>query len=54
MTAPGGAPGERKRSDDEPVLPEQTSDDVDTDWRDRDGFRDDDERYLRERPPHWE
>jgi hypothetical protein len=43
--------------DDEPVLPTQTSDDVDSDWRDRerdDSTDADDERYLRERPPHWE
>jgi hypothetical protein len=34
-----------------PVLPEQTGDDVDTDWRER---GDDDDRLTRERPPHWE
>ncbi len=46
--------------DDEPVLPDQTADDTDAGWgegRDREdgtGGRDDDERLLRERPPHWE
>lgn len=43
---------------DEPVLPEQTSDDTDRAWGepdDRSWDRDaDDERFLRERPPHWE
>ena len=37
-----------------PVPPEQTSDDTDAgggDWRE--AGQDDDERYLRERPPHW-
>lgn len=42
----------------EPVLPEQTSDDTDSAWgepADRAWDRDsDDERFLRERPPHWE
>jgi len=35
----------------EPVLPGQTSDDTDADWRDREDSPDD--RYLCERPPHW-
>jgi hypothetical protein len=35
-----------------PVLPEQTRDDLDDDWRDRP--QDDDDRFNRERPPHWE
>lgn len=38
--------------DDEPVLPEQTRDDTDREWGER--SPDDDERYLRDRPPHWE
>jgi hypothetical protein len=38
--------------DDEPVLPEQTRDDTDSGWGD--SAKDDDERLLRERPPHWE
>ena len=46
-----------------PVLPEQTTDDMDAEWAqagraaDSDGWAeraDDDERFLRERPPHWE
>ena len=39
---------------DEPVLPTQTGDDLDTGWgegADRD-VEDSDERYRRERPPH--
>ena len=42
---------------DGPVLPEQTRDDTDEGWggRDREDWPgDDDERYLRDRPPHWE
>jgi hypothetical protein len=42
--------------DEAPVLPTRTADDTDTGWGER--WRDepdsDDERYLRERPPHWE
>ena len=48
---------------DEPVVPVRAEDDRDTAWGDRDdgdrddGDRDDDagndERLLRERPPHW-
>ena len=39
----------------QPVLPDRTSDEQDVgwgsaSWRDAD----DDERYLRERPPHWD
>jgi hypothetical protein len=42
--------------DEAPVLPTQTGDDTDAGWSERPGDeRDsDDERYLRERPPHWE
>jgi hypothetical protein len=37
------------------VLPEQTGDDLDVGWGDRPAdSRDDDERFLRERPPHWQ
>lgn len=35
---------------------EQTRDDTDVaggDWREAGEARDDDERFLRERPPHW-
>jgi hypothetical protein len=40
-----------------PVLPVQTGDDTDAGWGERwpdeqDGA--DDERFLRERPPHWQ
>ncbi|MEV8375147.1 hypothetical protein AB0P21_20590 [Kribbella sp. NPDC056861] len=38
--------------DDEPLLPEQTSDDDPRSWGERDSDRDDDERILREVPPH--
>ena len=38
--------------DDEP-WPEQTSDDTDEGWTERADEADDDERILRERPPHW-
>ena len=33
------------------LLPDQTSDDLDADWRDR---HRDDTRLLEDRPPHWE
>ncbi len=49
---PGAATAaEPRRGADDPVLPSQTADDTDTDWRDRDDSGDD--HYLRERPPHW-
>jgi len=39
-------------TDDSPVIPERSRDDSDEGWG---GGRDaeDDERFLRERPPHW-
>ena len=37
---------------DRPLLPEQTSDEHDEGWGEFPGERDDDERILRERPPH--
>lgn len=41
--------------DDEPLLPEQTRDDDPRTWGDNDfGSNDDDERILREVPPHHE
>lgn len=41
--------------DESPVLPDQTRDDLAVGWGDRaDDPRDGDERFLRERPPHWE
>lgn len=46
---PGRDPSDR------PVLPDQTADDLDIGWGEpAGGDRDDDERFLRERPPHWE
>ena len=38
-------------ADEAPLLPEQTSDDLDRGWGDRDGANDD--RLLEDRPPHW-
>jgi hypothetical protein len=37
------------------VLSDQTADDLDVGWGERfDDTPDDDERFLRERPPHWD
>jgi hypothetical protein len=40
---------------DDEVLPEQTSDDTDRGWGEHPGSddTDDDERLIREKPPHW-
>jgi len=38
--------------DDDPVLPETTRDDTDAGWGER--TRDNDDRLLAERPPHWD
>jgi hypothetical protein len=38
---------------DDEVLPEQTSDDTDHGWGDGDDGLSDDERLIREKPPHW-
>ena len=38
---------------DDEVLPEQTSDDTDRGWGEPDDDPDDDERLIREKPPHW-
>ncbi len=47
----------RDAADDEPVLPDQTTDDTDRGWgEDGDGRAsdaDDDERLIRDKPPHW-
>jgi hypothetical protein len=52
----GAAAAGRSGPDEPPVLPAQTRDDTDAGWGER--WRDepdsDDERYLRERPPHWQ
>jgi hypothetical protein len=42
---------ENQGYDDSP-LPEQTTDDTDVGWNEPDEV-DDDERLLREKPPHW-
>ncbi len=36
-----------------PLLPAQSREDTDVGWGDY-GDRDDDERLLRDRPPHWD
>ncbi len=50
-------PGEASRRD-ERVVPERSADDGDVGWErgcdERDREQADDERFLRERPPHWE
>jgi hypothetical protein len=57
---PGDVPvseGHRPSGDpDSEVLPEQTRDDRDIGWGESlsPDDRDDDERFLRERPPHWQ
>jgi hypothetical protein len=39
---------------DDELLPEQTADDTDLGWGDdAESDLDDDERILREKPPHW-
>jgi hypothetical protein len=38
--------------DDEPLFPEQTRDDDARSWGERESSSDDDERILREVPPH--
>ena len=38
--------------DDDPVVPEATRDDTDAGWGER--ARNNDERLLAERPPHWD
>ena len=42
-----------EHEDEAPVLPDRADDDSDTGWGERDDDRDDDERFLRDRPPHW-
>jgi len=39
--------------DEVPVVPQVSADDTDQGWGGRDDRDDDDERILRERPPHW-
>lgn len=38
---------------DDEVLPDQTSDDTDRGWGEHPADGDDDERLIREKPPHW-
>ena len=39
---------------DDETLPDQTTDDTDRGWGERpDDAEDDDERLIREKPPHW-
>ena len=38
-------------AEDGPLLPEQTSDDTDRGWGDREGSNDD--RLFEDKPPHW-
>lgn len=38
-------------AEDAPLLPEQTRDDTDRGWGDRDASNDD--RLIEDRPPHW-
>lgn len=43
-----------RRADDTPVLPDRAGEDRPESWGERpDPEGADDERYLRERPPHW-
>jgi hypothetical protein len=39
--------------DDAPVLPAQSREDTDAGWGER-AEPDDDERFYRDRPPHWD
>jgi hypothetical protein len=43
---------EQQWFDDGPVLPQTTRDDTDAGWGERP--RDNDDRLLADRPPHWE
>ena len=44
---------DRDFDDGDEVLPEQTSDDTDRGWGENDDELSDDERLIREKPPHW-
>ena len=46
------AMSENQGNDDAP-LPEQTTDDTDLGWGEQTDEADDDERLLRDKPPHW-
>ena len=51
----GGASRRAGRDEDAPLVPDRADDDSETGWGDHDDSpdRDDDDRFLRERPPHW-
>jgi len=46
------APRRPRPGDDGPVVPDRAAEDRPEAWGER-ADEDDDERYLRERPPHW-
>jgi hypothetical protein len=41
-------------ADSKPILPVRSMDDSDVGWGERPERDDDDERFRRDRPPHWE
>ena len=45
--------GPRDDDRDDELFPDQTSDDTDRGWGERHDDEDDDERLIREKPPHW-
>jgi hypothetical protein len=47
------APKREPEPDDRPVLPSRSIDETDIGWGDR-RDPDDEDRYLRDRPPHWD
>lgn len=47
------ADDDRAGERDDAVLPDQTSDDTDRGWGEQPDDEDDDERLIREKPPHW-
>ena len=54
---PKGKPKDQQKdqpADDAPVIPDRSSDDSEEGWDRPDTGDSDDERYLRDRPPHWE
>lgn len=49
---PGATPPERRPVDDTPLIPSRSADDSDTGWGD-DRSDSNDDRLLRDVPPHW-
>ena len=47
-----GNPQDRDGPEDDEVLPSRSAEDTDRGWGERPD-EDDDERLLREKPPHW-